>query len=242
MNKKAFLLLAGIFTVLYIAVLPFRPLYTPDEPRYAEVARELILHKDWVVPKLNNLCYFEKPIMGHWLNALAMKFFGENVFAVRFSSGLLSLLTALMLGLFTARFAGRRLGYMTATLYLTMGMVFGIGTYAVLDAPFNFFLTGTLITFFCACERRKNDIVKVAWLLAAGMFCGGAFLTKGFLAFGIPGTVILAYLLWRREWKRIFTLPWLPLVMVLLTIAPWVIMVHQHDGDFWNYFFWQEDI
>ncbi|MDD5728934.1 MAG: hypothetical protein PHV59_10260 [Victivallales bacterium] len=30
--------------------------------------------------------------------------------------------------------------------------------------------------------------------------------------------------------------------MVLLTIAPWVIMVHQHDGDFWNYFFWQEHI
>jgi 4-amino-4-deoxy-L-arabinose transferase len=241
-NKKTFIILAALFAVLYIATLSFRPLYTPDEPRYAEIARELILHKDWVVPKLNNLCYFEKPIMGHWLNAMSMKVFGENAFAVRFSSAFLALLTALMLGAFVKRFASRRLAYMTATMYLTMGIVFGVGTYAVLDSPLNFFLTGTLITFFCACERKKNDFVKAAWLLAAGVFCGGAFLTKGFLAFGIPGMTILAYLFWQKDWKRVFTLPWLSLLTVILTVIPWVVLVHLRDGDFWNYFFWQEHV
>jgi 4-amino-4-deoxy-L-arabinose transferase len=232
--------MAGIFALLYIGTLAVRPLYTPDEPRYAEIARELIIHNDWVVPKLNNLCYFEKPIMGHWLNALSLKVFGENPFAVRFSSGLLALCTAFMLGWFVKRFTDRRLGFMTTTIYLTMGLVFGVGTYAVLDTPFNFFLTGTMIAFFCASERPKWDHAKIGYLIVAGAFCGGAFLTKGFLAFAIPGTVILAYLIWEKRWKCIFTLPWIPLALVLLTIGPWVIMVHKADGDFWHYFFWVE--
>ena len=242
MDKKAFMILTGVFTLLYVGTLFFRPLYTPDEPRYAEIARELIAHNDWIVPKLDNLCYFEKPIMGHWLNALSMKAFGENAFAVRLSSGLAALLTALMLGWFVRRFADKRLALMTTVIYLTSGLVFGVGTYAVLDTPFTFFLTGTLITFFCAYETEKWNFAKIGWLAAAGVFCGGAFLTKGFLAFAIPGSVILVFLLWRKRWKCIFSLPWIPLLLLLLTIAPWVIAVHKHDGDFWHYFFWVEHI
>ena len=242
MNKKLFLILSGIFILLYIGTLSFRPLYTPDEPRYAEIARELIAHNDWVVPKLNNLVYFEKPVMGHWLNALSLKVFGENNFAVRFSSGFLALLTALMLGWFVRRFTDERLAFMTSIIYLTSALVFGIGTYAVLDTPLNFFLTGTLIAFFCASEHKKWGHAKIAYLAMAGAFCGGAFLTKGFLAFAFPGITILAFLIWQKRWKSIFTLPWIPLVLVVLTAAPWALMVHQRDGEFWHYFFWVEHV
>lgn len=242
MNRKLFFIVAGVFALLYIGTLSFRPLYTPDEPRYAEIARELIIHNDWVVPKLNNLVYFEKPIMGHWLNALSLKAFGENNFAVRFSSAFLALLTALMLGWFVRRFADKRMAYMTSTVYLTSALVFGVGTYAVLDTPLNFFLTGTLIAFFCASEHKKWNHAKIGYLAMAGAFCGGAFLTKGFLAFAFPGSIILAFLLWQKRWKSIFTLPWIPLVLVILTALPWAIMVHQRDADFWHYFFWIEHV
>lgn len=242
MNRKLFLIVAGVFALLYIGTLSFRPLYTPDEPRYAEIARELIIHNDWVVPKLNNLVYFEKPIMGHWLNALSLKAFGENNFAVRFSSAFLALLTALMLGWFVRRFADKRMAFMTSTIYLTSALVFGVGTYAVLDTPLNFFLTGTLIAFFCASEHKKWNHAKIGYLAIAGAFCGGAFLTKGFLAFAFPGSIILAFLLWGKRWKSIFTLPWIPIVLVLLTAAPWAIMVHLRDADFWHYFFWVEHV
>jgi 4-amino-4-deoxy-L-arabinose transferase len=241
-NKKAFFILAGTFALLYLGTLSFRPLYTPDEPRYGEIARELIAHNDWVVPKLNNLVYFEKPIMGHWLNAFSLMAFGENNFAVRFSSALTALLTALMLGWFVRRFTDQRLAFMATVIYLTMGMVFGVGTYAVLDTPLNFFLTGTLIAFFCAYKCPKWNHAKIGWLAAAGAFCGGAFLTKGFLAFGIPGIVILVFLLWEKRWKCIFTLPWIPLILVLLTALPWALAIHHRDADFWHYFFWVEHI
>ena len=242
MNKKAFIILAGLFTLLYLGTLSLRPLFTPDEPRYAEIAREMIVNNEWIVPKFNNLCYFEKPIMGHWLNALSLKTFGENNFAVRFSSALTALLTALMLGWFVKRFTDRRTAYMTTSIYLTMGLVFGVGTFAVLDTPLNFFLTGTLICFYCAYQKEKWDWKKFIFLIMAGVFCGGAFLTKGFLAFAFPGMIILLFLFWQKDFKSIFTLPWVPLIFVLAVIAPWAIAIHQRDGDFWHYFFWVEHI
>jgi len=62
---------------------------------------------DWTVPRLNGLRYFEKPIMGHWLNALSLKVFGETAFGVRFPAALLTGLTGLIV--FFLPGAGREL-------------------------------------------------------------------------------------------------------------------------------------
>ncbi|MCP3964864.1 MAG: phospholipid carrier-dependent glycosyltransferase [Lentisphaerae bacterium] len=237
MNRKNIIILLGVFVLLYFGTLWFRPLFTPDEPRYAEIARELILHNDWVVPKLNNLKYFEKPIMGHWLNALSMVTFGENVFAVRFASALSVLLSAAFLFWLIAKARSTAFAGISCVVYLTSSIVFGVGTYSVLDSFLSLFITATLGSFYLACLRKKFDWQKAALLALAGIACGGAFLAKGFLAFAIPGVTILAFLIWEKRWKDIFILPWIPLFFVIISAGPWSYLVYKRAPDFWNYFF-----
>ena len=53
----AWLLLA----LVWFATAPWRPLFDPDEGRYAEIPREMTVSGDWVTPRFNDLKYFEKP-------------------------------------------------------------------------------------------------------------------------------------------------------------------------------------
>ena len=240
--RKIYLLLTGLFILLYIVPLGFRPLFTPDEPRYAEIARELIVHDDWVVPKINNLRYFEKPIMGHWLNAISLKLFGENNFAVRLSSALAAGLSALGLFMLVKKFSGTETALWGTVIFLSSVLVYGISTFAVLDGPTSFFLTAAMVGFFFAYMEKSWNIKKVAALLLFGLFCGLAFLTKGFLAIVVPAIIIIPFLIWEKRWKEMFILPWIPAVAMIVTILPWAVMIHLRDNDFWNYFFWVEHV
>ncbi|MEJ2247670.1 MAG: hypothetical protein P8Y80_16580, partial [Acidobacteriota bacterium] len=67
-NKTAFaILLLSFFLLSYILPLGARDLIVPDETRYGEIPREMIASGDWVVPRLNNVRYFEKPVLGYWV-------------------------------------------------------------------------------------------------------------------------------------------------------------------------------
>ncbi len=244
--KKLNLLLLFVFLVLYILPLGVRPLVIPDEARYAEIAREMVATGDFVSPRLNGLRYFEKPVMGHWLNAASIILFGENEFAARFASALSAGLSALMLFFLARRFAAKEgdAGAAAALIFLTCFFVFAMGVYSVLDSMFSFFITAAMICYFYAFSQsspagpgRRN-----LFLLCFGVFTGFAFLTKGFLAFAIPVIVIGPFLVWERRWKDLFLSPWIPLAAAVLVILPWAVWIHLKEPDFWNYFFWEEHI
>ena len=63
-------------------------LIDPDEPFYAQTAREMVATGDWITPQIFGQPQFEKPILFYWLTALSFETFGENEFAARVSSAL----------------------------------------------------------------------------------------------------------------------------------------------------------
>jgi hypothetical protein len=101
-----FYAMIGLFFLLYILPLGVRPIMVPDESRYAEIPREMIASGDWTAPHLNGLRYFEKPVLGYWLNAGSIMLFGENAFAIRFPSAMSAGISAVILFLLVRRYAG----------------------------------------------------------------------------------------------------------------------------------------
>ncbi|WP_176013427.1 phospholipid carrier-dependent glycosyltransferase [Victivallis sp. Marseille-Q1083] len=231
------LIWAGIFIFIlaYLGTIWYRPLFMPDETRYAEIAREMIANDNYVVPTLADLKYFEKPVMGYWLTAGSFLLFGETPFAARLAPALAALLGGALLWLLVRRTEDAKLALGATMIYLTCILVFAIGTYLVLDSILAFFLLGTLVAFYYALEETSSNR-KFLYLVLTGLFAGGAFLTKGFLAFAVPGLTVVPYLIWQKRYKAFWTMPWIPLLAMLAVVLPWALLVHQRDPDYWRYF------
>ena len=60
------------------------PFLGPDEPRYAQIAREMLDRGDWITPTLGGFNWFEKPPLLYWLEMVSYKVFGVSEFAARF--------------------------------------------------------------------------------------------------------------------------------------------------------------
>ncbi|MGE0084955.1 MAG: phospholipid carrier-dependent glycosyltransferase [Desulfococcaceae bacterium] len=240
--KKSAAAVFILYVLLYILPLGARPLFIPDETRYFEIPREMIASGDWVVPRINGIRYFEKPVLGYWFNAVSMLIFGENAFAVRFPAAMSAGISALCVFLLARRFAGDySTGILASVIFLTSAQVLGIGTFSVLDGPLSMLLTVALTVFFFA-YHAEGGAQKRILLFLAGVFCGLAFLCKGFLAFAVPVLVMIPWMIWEGRFAELLKTAWLPLAGAIAVSLPWSLMIHLREGDFWHYFFWIEHV
>src|SRR4051794_41578812 len=90
--------------LLHIAGTWILPLVDRDEPRFAEVSREMRERDDYVVPYFNDKYRFDKPAFIYWTQIASYRVFGENDFAARFPSSVAAALTAVLFF-----FRGRRI-------------------------------------------------------------------------------------------------------------------------------------
>ena len=89
-----------LYIFLFIAIIAFYfyglgslPLLGPDEPRYAQVAREMFLRGDPVTPMLGGHTWFEKPALLYWMIMAAFKIFGVSEWSARLGPAVCGLLT-----------------------------------------------------------------------------------------------------------------------------------------------------
>ena len=236
------LVLVGVFVFLYLLPLGVRPLVIPDEARYAEIPREMLASGDWIVPHLDGLRYFEKPPLGYWLNAAAIRLFGENAFAVRLPSAVAVGLTALLLFVWARRFTeDDATSLLATTVFLLSFEVLAIGVFCVLDSVLSLFVTAAIVTLYLAYEPQTPRM-RMLLLILAGLACGLAFLTKGFLALAVPVIVIVPFAFWQRRLKICLQTAWVPLVTAFLVALPWGILIDRREPDFWHHFFWVEHV
>jgi 4-amino-4-deoxy-L-arabinose transferase-like glycosyltransferase len=233
---------AAVFcTVLWFALLAQRPLFDPDEGRYAEIPREMLSGGDWVIPHLNALVYLEKPPLQYWLIALVFRGFGQNEFSARLCTGLAGYLTLVTVFLVGRKLWGTDAG-VRALLFTSASTLFVmLGHQLTLDMLLSFFLTAGLGCFLVAQARRENSRHWRAWMLGCWAAMALAVLTKGLIGVLIPAASLSAYVLWQRDWTllRRLNVRWgLPLFTVIA--VPWFALAAHANPQFLTFFFVRE--
>ncbi len=242
LSLKIKLALAGIVILLSLFPIGVRPLFVPDEYRYAEIPREMVSSGDWVVPRLCGLRYFEKPPFGYWLTALSFRVFGFNPFAFRFPGVFSLLLCSFLIYLLTITISGEeRSAFLAALVFLSFGLTRVMASTNLPDIPLTCFLTLALLCIYRA-DQADTPFQRRSYLLLLGLAGGGAFLSKGFLGLLLPGLVMVPYLIWVRRLKELGSFLLLPLLGALLVALPWAAEIGRAEPQFWHYFFWQEHI
>jgi 4-amino-4-deoxy-L-arabinose transferase-like glycosyltransferase len=239
-NNIRWLLFAAAICAVYFFALGTIPLIGPDEPRYAQVAREMFERGDFVTPTLGGYSWFEKPALLYWLQIVSYHIFGVSEFSARLGPALCGLLTVFSLYLFgrsklfgNPRFANW-LGMISAS---TAGLlVFSRG--ASFDIVLTFTVTAALLCFFAA--QEKGDEESFRFYAAFYFFVGLALLAKGLLGVVLPFGVIGFYFLLTRQFfpeKFLISLSW-GAVVSLLVAAVWYAPVYLRNGPpFVNEFF-----
>lgn len=231
-----------LFALLYILPLNDRWLWSPDETRYAEISREMLQRGDWIVPHLLDVRYFEKPVAGYWLNNLSQWLLGDTNFAVRFASVFSTALSALLVcWLAMLLWKNWPTALLASTVYLTSLLVYGIGTYSVLDPMMTLWMTVALFSHVLMLRATSTRERIMAWGLM-GLACGMGFMTKGFLALALPVISVLPVALAQKRLKELLLFGPLAIIVAVLLSAPWAIAVHAREPDYWHYFFWIEHI
>ena len=75
------LLLVGFCLFLFFYGLGQFGLLGADEPRYAQVAREMLERHDWITPTLAGKPWLEKPPLYYWQAIVAYRIFGVSDWA-----------------------------------------------------------------------------------------------------------------------------------------------------------------
>ncbi len=231
------LFLCIVLGSLFFIMLGIRPLFTPDEGRYAEIAREMVASGDYVTPYLNSIKYFEKPIFFYWLGALSIKIGGLNIGSLRSINGLLGLIGCL-LTYFTARqLYGRKTGLLSALILGTSILYFVMAHTISLDLPVTVFLSATLYACLLGAEEPNT---RKSWFffLAASVAAALAVLTKGLIGIVFPAMIVGAWIILMQEWRLLKPSLLLSCLLIFLIVAaPWHIIVGMRNPEFFYFYF-----
>jgi 4-amino-4-deoxy-L-arabinose transferase-like glycosyltransferase len=224
--------------VVWLATLASRPLFNPDEARYAEIPREMLQGGDWVIPHLNGLDYIEKPPLQFWATAATYRLLGVSEFSARLYTALTALATIALIGFLAARLWGGGAGWRAAAVLAGMFMFVVLGQLMTLDMSLTFWMTGSLAGFLLAQQTPSEER---RWMLFAWVAAALGVLTKGLVAAAIPAAVLVIYSLWTRDyslWRKLHLKLGLPLF--LLVTVPWHWLAAQRLNDFLQFFLIRE--
>lgn len=208
-----------------------------DEPRYAQIAREMFERHDFITPTLHGEAWLEKPALYYWRAMFAYELFGVHDWAARLPSATFASLMVLIIYFHMRRFRpGAQLdaALITASCAAVIGFARGASTDMQLAAPFTIAMLGWYAWY---------ETGRKFWLFDLYFFLGVGTLAKGPVAPFLAGIVVLAFAWVKRDWKAALRTLWIPGILIYLAIVlPWFIAVQVKNPQFLYVFILQHNL
>jgi 4-amino-4-deoxy-L-arabinose transferase-like glycosyltransferase len=231
----ALLAFCGFF---FLAGIQLVGLIGADEPRYAQVAREMLARHDWVTPVLYGHPWLEKPPLYYWCAMLAYKGAGGvSDWAARLPSSLLCSLMVFFIYLWVRHFR-RGMQLDAALITASSAMVIGFGRSASTDMPLTTMFTAAMLCWYGWYSSQDRG-----WQVGFYLFLGLGTLAKGPVAALLAGLIIVAFAAIRRDGRLLLRTLWpAGIVLYLAIILPWFVAVQRANPEFFRVFFLQQNL
>ena len=176
MNPRYHLaILIALSMILFLTNLGGYDLWPPDEPRFAQVAREMLQSGDYLVPRMNGQPYTEKPPMLFWMAAAFSLPFGDvTEFTARLPLALAGIATVILTYLLARRMFDPRLAFWSSLILITNQRFWWQARFGQIDMLLTVFVTACIL-----CLWRWHESRKQRWLVGFYLTMAAALLTKG---------------------------------------------------------------
>jgi 4-amino-4-deoxy-L-arabinose transferase-like glycosyltransferase len=230
-------LVVGVCSFFFFFGLGAFGLTGADEPRYAQIAREMLARHDWIVPTLNGAPWLEKPALLYWKMMNSYNIFGVSDWAARVPAAFHAM--ALVLGIFffmrRFRFASELDAAMIAASSAGMiGFGRGASTDMLVSAPFAL----AMMSWWTWHQTSRK-----LWLVIFYGLLGVGALAKGPVAPALAVLVVGAYAVLRRDAKvfvRSLSIP--GFILFVAIVLPWYLAVQHKVPQFFRVFFIEHNL
>ena len=219
-----------------------RDLWAPDEPRYAQVAREIFEGGDFLVMHLCGELYPDKPPLLFWLSGLFGWLSGWSELWMRMPNLIATFLTAWLIAGLARRWWGDVEASWSAAVYLTFAMVVEIGGRLQIDPLLTLSCVFALYAFTNPAAEAR---IRTRWILLGGLAMGIGALAKGPL---VHVNVLFVLLVWRLaglrpEGARVRA--WVWPTALLLSVTPvlgWAVAASLADHRLFEALFFDQHV
>jgi 4-amino-4-deoxy-L-arabinose transferase-like glycosyltransferase len=236
-SRTDWLVLAGFCGFLFFFGLAYFGLVGADEPRYAQVAREMLARHDWITPTLGGKAWLEKPPLYYWQAMLAYSIFGVSDWAARLPSAADATFMVVAIYLFLKRF---RPGFQLdgALMAASAAGVVGFARAASPDMPLAAMFTMALLAWYAWYESAAKKYLALFYAyLALGA------LAKGPVAPLLAAVVVVIFALAKHDHRVVLRTLWIPGMLLFCAVAgPWYIAVQVKNPEFLRVFIFQHNL
>ncbi|HEY6303100.1 MAG TPA: glycosyltransferase family 39 protein [Terriglobales bacterium] len=236
-NRTDMLLLVAFCGFFFFYGLGAFGLVGADEPRYAQVAREMLERSDWVTPMLQGKPWLEKPVLYYWEAMLLFHVAGVSDQAARLPAALDAALLIAGIYFFLRRFRpGSELDGALITASCAGVVIFAHA--AATDMPLAACFAIALLAWYGWYESRRNTYLAVFYFfLALGT------LAKGPVAPALSAVIIFLFVAVKRDWRAIVRTLCLPGILLYLAVMlPWYVAVQLRNPEFFRFFILEHNL